>query len=334
MATKNKDKISFREFLSRYTNIPEKIIDEYTIFFEACEVEHYGILLDSVIKFLQISDKQKFYKMFNTNYRENIDYIKKNITTKTPKTTKTTKYYIELDTFEKLCMITDTAKGDVMRNYFISYRKLIDYYKNDFANAINIKAYKNPNKCVYIITTNKKIKYGFTNKGLRTRFTNYITSTGIHPDVNFILVVDNPKEVESCVKAFVKKYEIKPRHEIVHIRYDMLKRIMTDCAQLSAEYNNMPIDGDLDTYIVFNDIFDNDEEPSIVNISHNDKVGYQKMTKKNTKLNSKSKNTKLKLNSKSKNTKKLNSKSKNMSSKSTKKSKKSKKSKIKKYVPK
>lgn len=60
---------------------------------------------------------------------------------------------------------------------------------------------------IYIILANKNkniFKIGQTNN-IHKRLQNYASRKDVHPDIKFIMLVDNRKEVERCVKNISKK---------------------------------------------------------------------------------------------------------------------------------
>lgn len=46
------------------------------------------------------------------------------------------KYYITLDTYERICSTIHSSKRDAVRTYFIELKKFIDYYKNNISDMI------------------------------------------------------------------------------------------------------------------------------------------------------------------------------------------------------
>ena len=79
-----------------------------------------------------------------------------------------------------------------------------EYYRDHFTNKINSLA--TSNKYVYIILANKNksiSKLGRT-KNIRDRLKAYATGKDKHPDIQFIMIVNDPKRVENCAKIFLK----------------------------------------------------------------------------------------------------------------------------------
>ena len=93
------------------------------------------------------------------------------------------------------------------RDYFIVLRKFIMYYKDHISNMIINNAKKYLNGCVYIILANKNKKiFKFSKSSdINVRLRIYATGHDTHPDIKFIILVDNKNDIETCVKKFNKK---------------------------------------------------------------------------------------------------------------------------------
>jgi phage anti-repressor protein len=145
--------ISLKDFLKTYTAISVKFIDEYYSFYEMCENDIFGIDADKVVKYLGLKDNKQFYQRLRESYKLDEDYIIKRNIIKFQKGIKSIFYYLSFDGFEKVCMTSKSKKGNSVRDYFITLRKFIEYYRDHFANKINSLA--TSNKYVYIILANK-----------------------------------------------------------------------------------------------------------------------------------------------------------------------------------
>lgn len=138
--------ITFRKFLKTFTAVSEKFVDEYVSFYEKCENNTFGIYAEDVIKFLDVKNKKRFYDDLKKNYKKYTDYVVKNMTD----------YYITQDTFDRICISSETKKGDQVRDYFIITRQFIQYYK-DYMNGMPIRSnIKKSNKRSNIKKSNKR----------------------------------------------------------------------------------------------------------------------------------------------------------------------------------
>ena len=202
---------------------------------------------------------QKIQPILNTlreKYKENIDYIKKIVENeKMIKGGKYVLYYLNLDTFEKICMVSKAEKANQVRDYFIILRKFINYYKDHISKMIINDALHNPNGYVYIILVNKGkniFKFGRT-KNMKLRLRNYATGKDTHPDIKFIIAVNNKEAVENCVKSLIMRHRYKPKQEIYKVNIEIIKNAISDCASLDIKYNDSYDNKDIDAYIIFDD---------------------------------------------------------------------------------
>ena len=279
-------KISLKDFLKKYTAISNKFIDSYYKFYEMCETQKFGINVTEVINYLGLTHHRKFYEKIRTNYEINKDYIIKRIKQKSTKGKQDAKYYLSFDTFEKVCMTSRSERGNTVRDYFIILRKFIEYYREHIANNINNMAKEG--KCIYIILANKNksiFKIGRTND-IKKRLYSYATGKDKHPDIKFIMLIEDAKKVEECIKVFVSKYKFKENQELYRVDLDTLKSVVFDCAILNKKISEMiEKNNDLDSYIVY------DEKEEYLD-NNNNVIGYD-MIKKPSIRTSKTTNKKI-----------------------------------------
>jgi phage anti-repressor protein len=277
--------ISLKDFLKTYTAISVKFIDEYYSFYEMCENDIFGIDADKVVKYLGLKDNKQFYERLRENYTLDVDYIIKRNIQKFQKGVKSTFYYLSFDGFEKICMQSKTKKGNSVRDYFITLRKFIEYYRDHFTNKINSLAISN--KYVYIILANKNksiSKLGRT-KNIRDRLKAYATGQDKHPDIKYIMIVNNPKRVETCAKLFLKesRYRSSSAQELYKTDIDKMKKIVFECAMMDKMVaENIKNKTEYDAYIVYDD----SKSVEFLDINNN-VIGYEKGIKKVSKKSSK-----------------------------------------------
>ena len=279
--------ITLKEFLKKYTAISNKFIDEYFSFYEKSENNRFSIKVEDVMKYLNIQNKKKFEERLRTNFILRKDYEIIRYLHKLEKGKKDAIYLLSFEGFERICMASNTEKGKVFRDYFIMLRKFIDYYKDHFANKINELA--KGNKHIYILMVNKNkdlLKLGRAGN-IRNRLKSYATGKETHPDVKFIMIVDDAKKVEKCSKIFIKQFQYKPNTELYRMNIDDLKKTIFGCAEMDEMMIKSANDSKkYDTYVVY------DDSKSIEYIDLNGKViGYEKgnYRKKTIKNSSKSK---------------------------------------------
>jgi phage anti-repressor protein len=295
-------KITLKDFLIKFTAVPEKFINEYYKFYELCEHNKFGIPIESLVKYLGITSRRGFQENIRNDYILNSDYVIIRVNRKSTKGIKDANYMLSFETFEKLCMNSSTKKGQEFRDYFVMLRKFIDYYKDHIADKI--MALTETNKYIYILMVNKTsniLKLGRTGD-IRKRLQTYSTGKETHPDVKFIMIVEDDKRVEKCAKLFSKAYQYKGNKELYKIHSDNLKKIIFGCAEIDKGVieNINSSNKNLDTYVVYDD----SKTIEYLNLN-NTIIGMEKTfnTKKHTALNKKTKNKTIKTNIKTINTK-------------------------------
>jgi len=67
--------ISLKEFLIKFTAVPERFINEYYKFYELCEKEQFNIPLEMIAKYLTIESLKNFKTRIRESYTINLDYV-------------------------------------------------------------------------------------------------------------------------------------------------------------------------------------------------------------------------------------------------------------------
>ena len=247
-------KITLKEFLKKFTAIPEKFINEYSKFYDMCNNNTFGIKITDIMEYFKITNIDKFRERIRNNYKKDLDYKVIKLHHKSQKGIKNVEYMISFDGFEKIAMKSNTKKGQIFRDYFIMLRKFIDYYKQHFANKI--MELTTTNKFIYILLVNKNkkiFKLGRT-ADMRKRLQAYATGKDQHPDIKFIMIVNDDKKVENCSKIFIKIKQFKSNKELYKINIDYLKDIVYSCAKLDDKLvKQIENKHKYDSYIVFDD---------------------------------------------------------------------------------
>lgn len=248
-------KLSLKEFLKKYTAISNRFIDEYYKFYEMCERNAFGIKASDVVEYLGLGHERTLHERLRTRFELKTDYIITRISRRSQRDVQDVFYYLSFDGFEKVCMTSKTEKGNQVRDYFITLRKFIDYYKQHIASMIDKEVHSG--KCIYVLTVDKDkniFKTGRT-ASIRKRLYSYATGRDKHPDIKFIMLIDDPKKVEDCMKSVTKEYQLKERgkQELYKVDFDVLKGVIFGCAELTKKVKDMMTNKDLDTYVVFED---------------------------------------------------------------------------------
>jgi len=144
-----------------------------------------------------------------------------------------------------------------------------------------------PKEYVYILLVNKDkniFKIGKTDD-IRHRLQNYATGEDKHPDVKFIMRVNNKNAVETCVKTLIKRHQYKPNREIYRVDIDIIKNAIFDCGQMHSRYEEFKKIKNVDAYIIFDD--DDIREKTLKQSKKQSKKSSKKQSKKSSKKYSK-----------------------------------------------
>lgn len=247
-------KITLKEFLYKFTAVPKRFIDEYYKFYEICETEKFGIPLEQVVRYLGIENQERLETRIRQGLTLMEDYMIIREKQKSIKGVKDAKYMLSFEGFERLCLASTTKRGREFQDYFIMLRKFIDYYKDHISDKI-LELTKT-NKYIYILAVNKKtniFKLGRTGD-IRKRLQSYSTGKEKHPDIKYILIVEDDKRVEKCSKLFVKAQQYKGNRELYKLECDTLKKVVLSCAEIDKSViQGLSNNKDLDTYVVYDD---------------------------------------------------------------------------------
>lgn len=151
-------------------------------------------------------------------------------------------------------MASTTEKGNDYRDYFVILRKFIEYYRQHISEMIIDKAIEG--KAVYIMLVNKGksiFKIGQTSKTMRERLRRYVTGTDKHPDIKFIMLADDPKQIEDCTKVIIQKEKFRGNQEIYRVDLEALKEVIMGCGGISQILDKVENSNKYNVHIVFDD---------------------------------------------------------------------------------
>ena len=99
-----------------------------------------------------------------------------------------------------------------------------------------------------------------------------------HPDIKFIMYIEDPVKVEKCVKDFAKIKKAKGNKELYKTSVDTMRKLIFNCADFDMTMKDIVNINDnykkYDPYI----IFDDEEHIEYINIK-GDTIGYEKIDK-------------------------------------------------------
>ena len=238
--------MNFEKFINQYSFINSKFVKDFYNIIKEDYIERYNeFLIDSEIlrKWLQINIKQQFNDTIKKSYKKNIDYTIK----KEKKSEGSGGHNLEVITLtpeaaKKICLSTNSKMGKPVQQYFLDLEVALYKYKNYIIDGMNKKIEQLENNQKVKINPGKKIIYVFRalNTDLtlyklgktinsKTRFSNHNSPLANDLQVLFQYETDNIDQVESCVKAFMKKAQYRKYKEIYQVDLDIIKKTIEHC---------------------------------------------------------------------------------------------------------
>ena len=238
--------MNFEEFINKYSFVNSKFVKDFYNIIKEDYIERYNeFLIDSEIlrKWLQINMKRSFNDTIKKSYKKNIDYIIK----KEKKSEGSGGHNLEIITLtpnaaKKICLSTNSKMGKPVQQYFLDLEVALYKYKNYIIDGMNKKIEQLENNQKVKINPGKKIIYVFRalNTDLtlyklgktinsKTRFSNHNSPLANDLQVLFQYETDNIDQVESCVKAFMKKAQYRKYKEIYQVDLDIIKKTIEHC---------------------------------------------------------------------------------------------------------
>jgi phage anti-repressor protein len=238
--------MNFEEFINKYSFVNSKFVKDFYNIIKEDYIERYNeFLIDSetLRKWLQINIKQQFNDTIKKSYKKNIDYTIK----KEKKSEGSGGHNLEVITLtpeaaKKICLSTNSKMGKPVQQYFLDLEVALYKYKNYIIDGMNKKIEQLENNQKVKINPGKKIIYVFRalNTDLtlyklgktinsKTRFSNHNSPMANDLQVLFQYETDNIDQVESCVKAFMKKAQYRKYKEIYQVDLDIIKKTIEHC---------------------------------------------------------------------------------------------------------
>lgn len=249
--------ISAKEFLKKYTNIPNTFIDElYEMYNEHTLPTDFAINADYVAKWLKIP-KYRIIDTLKNSYEKDVDYtIEKSINPqkKVANANNYKRVLLTPECFKLLAMRSATKKADEVRSYFIEIETTLLKYRQDLVDGLerriaDLERNQRPQYTtkeskkgiIYVIKAHADrddiVKIGRT-ANLRKRLSNHASSRADDPHVLYQYECDDIDEVEACVKALIKKHKYRKYKEVYQADVDMIKYFVQGCASLKMRYKS------------------------------------------------------------------------------------------------
>ena len=239
-----------KKYIKLLSTVPEQFIDDFFTFYKEDTLQTEFIIdLRHVALWLDCR-KSDLLRTLRSSYKEKIDYIIYKDKARVKYGNNTLRCLITPDCFKRLCMLSRTAKAELVRTYFIEIESLIIKYRTQLIAGIRqdirtiqkqkaIRASIKGNQgYTYIIRSSMKrddlYKVGHTKDFLK-RLRTYQTGKADDVEVVFVYKTHDHEAVEKCVKALAEKHRVESGKEIYHLNLDMLKEIMVGCGKLSMK---------------------------------------------------------------------------------------------------
>lgn len=247
--------MNFKEFILKYSAINSKFLSDFYDIVREDYIERYNeFLIDSEIlrKWLQINNRQMFNNTIKRSYKKNIDYK----TTKIKKTQCSGGHNFEVITLtpeaaKKICLSTNSKIGGQVQQYFLDLEVVLYKYKNYIIDGMNKKIKQleqnqkpkiNPTKgIIYIFRAlNTDLTLYKLGKAIdsKSRFKSHNSPMANDIEILFQYETNNVEQVESCVKAMMKKSQYRKYKEVFQIDLDILRKTIKNCDEKISEINN------------------------------------------------------------------------------------------------
>jgi hypothetical protein len=152
---------------------------------------------------------------------------------------------------------SDIAKD--VRDYYIKIHQFIIEYKNTINDAIDNKLNKILKGYVYILLVNKKRnihKIGIIKENgeqvVKNRLRNYMTGRDRHPEIEFIIKIEDVTKITSCINKMLKddKLHGKNKQEIFKISFEDARDVVLKCGCINGT-SISKLKNNTNCYIIF-----------------------------------------------------------------------------------
>ena len=238
--------MDFQTFVKKYSFVDSRFINDFYNIIKEDYIEKYSeFLIDSELlrKWLNINIRRSFNDTIKRSYVKDIDYTIKTlkrsngrggqnfeVITLTPEASK------------KICLSTNSKKGKEVQQYFIDLEFALYKYKNYIIDGLKQKMNQLEINQKPKINSDKKIIYVFRalNTDLtlykigktinaKTRFFKHNSPLANDLEILFQYETDNINQVESCIKALMKKAQYRKYKEIYEVDLYIIKKIIKNC---------------------------------------------------------------------------------------------------------
>lgn len=143
------------------------------------------------------------------------------------------------DCFKRLCMLTRSSKGETVRTYFIEIDNTFIKYRQQTIEGIKMDMkrtrYEPNTGYIYVILVREIIhKIGYS-KDMNKRMSTYRTGRGRDMDVVYLYQTDKLKEVEGCLKSWLRGTKYQHNTELYEVDLDIIKKLINECGSIGTK---------------------------------------------------------------------------------------------------
>lgn len=231
-----------KEYLKKMTNIPNQFIDDLFSFYDENTLQtDFVIDMNVVAKWLE-ARKDTLMETLKRSYKQNIDYTitkKINPNKKQPHSNNHKQVLLTPDCFKRLCMLTRSSKGETVRSYFIEIENTFIKYRQQTIEGIKMDMkrtkYQPNTGYVYVILLRDNLhKVGYT-KDMNKRMSTYRTGRGRDMEVLYLYQTEHLKEVEGCLKSWLRGSRYQHNTEIYEVELDIVKKLINECGNIGSK---------------------------------------------------------------------------------------------------
>ena len=247
--------MSFSDYLKRYSTINTQFLDDYSSIFKENYNEDTPLINSKILQnWLKLSKTTYYIAKIKENLRLNIDYIEKKVDKKGSHGGQNEKvYFLTPTAAKKFCMISKSPVAEEVRQYFIDVEK---NYKNYILHVNESMQQKNkelmqnqkpkvsPEKgIIYVFRAldaegENLFKIGRTISS-KTRFNSYNSGLANNLEILMSYETDKPKQVETCVKTFMKDVQYRKYKEIYEVDLNIIRKTIEQCDKFSGKFTYM-----------------------------------------------------------------------------------------------
>jgi predicted GIY-YIG superfamily endonuclease len=249
-----------RDFLKRYSTVPNTFIDEFLSVYDPCKNTQTQPVIDlDVVSHWLGMRKDNLYITVRQSYKRDFDYIERPYPAVPKRHGGQLKKQVLLtpDCFKRLCMRSRSRKAEDVRTYFISLEALVFKYRTQLmegmrsdmqrieraATAKTLRK-RGPPRAGYIYVLRASERQDSVYKigrsvDLARRLREHGASKADELDVVFVLRTEDVVAVEGCVKALIRDRRFRKYKEVYQADLDMIKGIIEGCdtmAQTKMHY--------------------------------------------------------------------------------------------------